>query len=144
SALYKRVMPQLRCNHSGQTHFNRKALARTRPKVAVRESPVRYSLRIEVAGLAERLRTQELLDECRRLFLVKRIERRSEDDFWPPSDGPRQPALCQQPKQVLVAQAAQLPARVQPRQESEHVLVEKWVTSLDRRVHRHAVALGVQ
>ena len=56
----------------------------------------------------------------------------------------RQPALRQQAQQVLVPEAAQLPARVQPGQEGEHVLVEERIARLDRGVHGHAVALGAE
>ena len=38
----------------------------------------------------------------------------------------------------------QLPARVQPGQEIEHVLVQEGVARLHRGVHGHAVALGVE
>ena len=45
---------------------------------------------------------------------------------------------------IFVAESAQLPARMQFGGEIENVLIEERVTNFDRRMHRHAVALGLQ
>src|SRR5262249_40151287 len=82
---------------------------------------------VEEPCFAKRLRRQELIDECRDAFGMKTVERRSEHRLAPPSDLAWEPAFGQEPQDVLVLKATQLPFRMEPGQISEHVFIEKWI-----------------
>ena len=140
----ERVMPHLRRRHGDQAHFDGGPRQAADPQPAVVLAPVFYCFRIEIARLAQRLLAEQLVHERRRLFEVEAVERGAEHALAAPRHLARQPALGHLPQQVLLAEAVQLPARIDLRQEREHVFIEERVARLDRAVHRHAVALGVE
>src|SRR5262249_43281564 len=84
------------------------------------------------------------MHEFRRLVEVETVERSTEHRLAAPGGFLREPALGQQAQDVLVLEAAHLPARVQSCQEGEHLLVEERIARFDRGVHRDAIALGIE
>src|SRR5947209_6053450 len=118
-------MPQLRGDDADQPHLDRRPVGRTGAQSPESPPPVMDRGRLEVSGLAQRLLAEQLADESRRTLRVKTIKGGQEHGLAPPGNAPRQPALGEQAQNVLVAQAAQLPARVQAGQERENLLVEE-------------------
>src|SRR5205085_6749663 len=69
---------------------------------------------------------------------------RAEDHLVPARDGFRHPTFRQETEQVFVLKSAEPPSRMQLRQEIEDVFIEKRITHFDGRMHRHAVAFGLE
>src|SRR5262245_37905817 len=115
-------MPHLRGDDANQAEFDAAAFGQARPHVEDGAAPVRDGLRIEVAGAAQRLFAQEMLDERWRLAQEEAVARGAEHALRAPGHLVRQPALAQLAQDVLVAEAAQLPARAQAGKKREDVL----------------------
>src|SRR6516162_3693855 len=118
-------MPELRRDDADQSELRRRPMRGTGAQGAERLPPVGNGGRFEISGLAERFLAQKLVHERRYALGMKAVKGGQKHRLPPPGDLARQPALGQQAQNVLVAQAAQLPARVQAGQKSEDVLVEE-------------------
>lgn len=75
---------------------------------------------------------------------MKAIQRRAEDNFVPTCHRFWHPTFGQESQQVLIPKPAKSPTRMQLRQEIEDILVQKWVSHFDRRMHRDAIAFGLE
>ena len=95
-------------------------------------APVRDFLHIEITGAAQRIFADKLRHERRLGVHVKTIERRAKDHFAATRDRFRNPAFGEQAKQIFVAEAAQFPARMQPRGKVEDIFVEKRIAHFHR------------
>jgi hypothetical protein len=141
-AVNVRVVPQLRRNHRNETHFHREA--RNGFQFLIVLSPVGDFLGIEVTGPPERFLAEQFLDEGRLGIEVEAIQGCPENNLLPPVDFGWKPLLGKEAQKVFVAKSAQLPLRVQARDEVEDLFIEEGVTHFHRRVHGHAVAFGLE
>ena len=99
--------------------------------------------RIEPARLLERLGAQELVDPGRAVLVKKRVgPAGAEHRLGPIGDPGRQRSRGHLAQQPFVGQPAQLVLRRDRGAERDHVVVQERIPRLDRRVHRHPVALA--
>src|SRR5947208_3211027 len=105
-------MPELRRDHRDEAELDGRLLLPAELAIARQVAPVVDRFDVEVASLLQRLVAEQLIDKGRHLVVKETVERRPEHPLGPPGNLLRQITFAQEPQNVLVAEPAQLPARM--------------------------------
>jgi hypothetical protein len=135
-ALDERVIPELRREDTDHSQMDHGALSPAdRPAVAHALFPEVNAIGSEPRGLPQRLGGQQLVHERRQRGIRRgeeAVEWRPKHHLAPPGDLAREVPLSDESQKKLVDEATHFPARMDPGEEVEDLLIEKRVARLDR------------